>query len=142
MPETTHTYLYGNRILYLAIGAGLLFLLFIVQLVRQRKLSERFALVWMVIPILLILFSSNRALLERLAVLAGIAYAPALMIPISFGLFILVSLYFSIKASRSEQQIKKLAQELALLRHALGRFSQPPERMDPNNSRSGDEHAV
>ena len=69
----------------------------------------------MVIPILLILFSSNRALLERLAQLAGIAYAPALMIPIIFGLFTLVSLYFSVKASKSEQQIKKLAQELALL---------------------------
>ncbi|HNY90131.1 MAG TPA: DUF2304 domain-containing protein [bacterium] len=119
MPDTAHGYLYGNRILYLSIAAGLIFLIFIVQLVRQRKLSERFALVWMVIPILLILFSSNRALLERLAQLAGIAYAPALMIPIIFGLFTLVSLYFSVKASKSEQQIKKLAQELALLRHAV-----------------------
>jgi len=82
-------------------------------------MSERFALVWMVIPVLLILFSSNRGLLERLAVMAGIAYAPALMIPIIFGLFTLVSLYFSVKASKSEQQIKKLAQELALLRHAV-----------------------
>ena len=119
MPDTAPGYIYGNRILYLAIAAGLLFLVFIVQLVRQRKLSERFALVWMVIPILLILFSSNRALLERLALLAGIAYAPALMIPIIFGLFTLVSLYFSVKASKSEQQIKTLAQELALLRHAV-----------------------
>jgi hypothetical protein len=119
MPDAAPHYIYGNRILYLSILAGLLFLLFIVQLVRKRKLSERFALVWMVIPILLILFSSNRALLERLAVMAGIAYAPALMIPIIFGLFTLVSLYFSVKASRSEQQIKKLAQELALLRHAI-----------------------
>ena len=119
MPDSAHVYLYGNRILYLSIAAGLFFLLFIVQLVRKRKMSERFALVWMVIPVLLILFSSNRGLLERLAVMAGIAYAPALMIPIIFGLFTLVSLYFSVKASKSEQQIKKLAQELALLRHAL-----------------------
>ncbi|HOZ21401.1 MAG TPA: DUF2304 domain-containing protein [bacterium] len=119
MPDSTHVYLYGNRILYLSIAAGLFFLLFIVQLVRKRKMSERFALVWMVIPVLLILFSSNRGLLERLAVMAGIAYAPALMIPIIFGLFTLVSLYFSVKASKSEQQIKKLAQELALLRHAV-----------------------
>ncbi|HNS72672.1 MAG TPA: DUF2304 domain-containing protein [bacterium] len=119
MPDSAHVYLYGNRILYLSIAAGLFFLLFIVQLVRKRKMSERFALVWMVIPVLLILFSSNRGLLERLAVMAGIAYAPALMIPIIFGLFTLVSLYFSVKASKSEQQIKKLAQELALLRHAV-----------------------
>ena len=116
MPDTAPGYLYGNRILYLAILAGFVFLLFIIQLVRQRKLSERFALVWMIIPLLLIVFSSNRMLLERLALWAGIAYAPALMIPITFGLFILVSLYFSIKASKSEQQIKNLTQEIALLR--------------------------
>ncbi len=128
MPDTAHTYMYGNRILYLAIGAGLLFLLFIIQLVRQRKLSERFALAWMIIPVLLILFSSNRELLERLAVLAGIAYAPALMIPIIFGLFTLVSLYFSIKACKSEQQLTKLAQEVALLRQQIWQLSQAKSR--------------
>ncbi len=110
---------YGDRILYLAVFGGLLFLVFIIQLVRKRKLSERFALAWMVMPILLILFSSNRMLLEKMAALVGIYYAPALMIPVIFGLSILVSLYFSVKACKSEQQIKTLTQELALLRRAV-----------------------
>jgi hypothetical protein len=112
---------YGNRILYLSLAASFLFLLFIVRLVQKRRLTERFALAWMMIPLLLIFFSSNRALLEKLAAWAGIYYAPALMIPILFGLFILVSLYFSVKASKAENQIKRLTQELGLLKKGLER---------------------
>lgn len=119
MPETTAMPHYGNRILYISILVSFLFLLLIVNMVRKRQLSERFALAWMLIPVLLIVFSSNRGLLERLAALVGIYYAPAIMIPIIFGLFILVSLYFSVKVSKAEQRIKTLAQELALLKQRL-----------------------
>ena len=122
MPDAATTAQYGDRVLYLSLIASFVFLLFIIQLVRQRKLTERFALAWMIIPILLIFFSSNRMLLERLAALAGIYYAPALMIPIIFGLFIMVSLYFSVKACKAEQQIKQLTQELALLKNLMARY--------------------
>lgn len=124
MPSTVTSTPYGNRILYLSLFASFMFMLFIVQLVRKRKLTERFALAWMLIPILLIIFSSNRILLEKCAALAGIYYAPAIMIPIIFSLFIIVSLYFSIKACKSEQQIKMLAQELALLKNELNQIRQ------------------
>ena len=110
---------YGNRVLYISILISFAFLLVIINMVRKRQLSERFALAWMLIPVLLIVFSSNRGLLERLAALVGIYYAPAIMIPIIFGLFILVSLYFSVKVSKAEQRIKTLAQEIALLKHRL-----------------------
>ena len=119
MPGAANIVQYGDRVLYLSLIVSFVFLLFIVQLVRQRKLTERFALAWMIIPILLIFFSSNRMLLEKFAAMAGIYYAPALMIPIIFGLFIIVSLYFSIKACKAEQQIKQLAQELALLKNLI-----------------------
>ena len=119
MQEATAVPHYGNRILYISILVSFVFLLVIINMVRKRQLSERFALAWMLIPVLLIVFSSNRGLLERLAALVGIYYAPAIMIPIIFGLFILVSLYFSVKVSKAEQRIKTLAQEIALLKHRL-----------------------
>ena len=121
MQEATAVPHYGNRILYISILVSFVFLLVIINMVRKRQLSERFALAWMLIPVLLIVFSSNRGLLERLAALVGIYYAPAIMIPIIFGLFILVSLYFSVKVSKAEQRIKTLAQELALLKHKVAR---------------------
>ena len=119
MPDSVTTANYGNRVLYVSIIVSVLFLVFIINLVRKRRLTERFALVWMIIPLLLIIFSSNRNLLEWLAALVGIYYAPSLMIPIIFGLFILVSLYFSVKMSKAEQQIKTMAQEMALLKNRI-----------------------
>ena len=119
MPESLASVNYGDRIVYVAIMTNVLFLMLIINLVRKRQLSERFALVWLVIPIFLLIFSSSRFLLEQLASLVGIYYAPAMMIPVIFGLFILVALYFSVKVSKAEIRIKSLAQELALLKHTI-----------------------
>ena len=119
MPDSVTNVDYGNRVVYVAIVMNVLFFLLIIHLVRRRHLSERFALAWLVIPVILLIFSSSRDLLEGLASLVGVYYAPAIMIPILFGLFILVSLYFSVKVSLAEQRIKTLAQELALLKHRV-----------------------
>lgn len=119
MPESITTANYGDRVLWVSFFVNFVFLLIIIHLVRKRKLTEKFALIWMIIPVLLILFSSSRGLLEILATIVGIYYAPAIMIPILFALFIVVSLYFTVKVSKAEIQIKSLAQELALLRHQM-----------------------
>jgi hypothetical protein len=118
MIDTTSTN-YGDRILYIALIFSFIFLAFIIQLVRRRQLSERFALAWLLLPVLSIVFSSNRGLLDWMAGLLGIYYPPAIMIPILVGLFILLSLYFTIKMSKAELQIKTLTQELGLLKYTV-----------------------
>lgn len=130
MPDAVTGAEYGNRVVYLAIAMNVLFLLLIIHLVRKRQLSERFALAWLVIPVILLIFSSSRNLLEKLASLAGIYYAPALMIPILFGLFILVSLYFSVKVSKAEERIKTLTQELALIKKQIQSPEDNKEKVD------------
>ena len=119
MPDAITSANYGDRVVYVAILLNVLFFLLIINLVRKRQLSERFALAWLVIPVILLIFSSSRFLLERLASLVGIYYAPAIMIPVIFGLFVLVSLYFSVKVSNAENRIKSLSQEMALLKHLV-----------------------
>ena len=119
MPDAITSANYGDRVVYVAILLNVLFFLLIINLVRKRQLSERFALAWLVIPVILLIFSSIRFLLERLASLVGIYYAPAIMIPVIFGLFVLVSLYFSVKVSNAENRIKSLSQEMALLKHMV-----------------------
>ena len=119
MPDAITSANYGDRVVYVAILLNVLFFLLIINLVRKRQLSERFALAWLVIPVILLIFSSSRFLLERLASLVGIYYAPAIMIPVIFGLFVLVSLYFSVKVSNAENRIKSLSQEMALLKHMV-----------------------
>lgn len=134
MPDSALAADYGNRVLYISMIGGLFFFMMIINLVRKRYLTERYALAWLMIPLLITFFSSNRNLLERLAALVGIYYAPALMIPIMFALFILVSLYFSVKASQSEYQIKTLTQELALLKYRFEKFNPEPEKESGQSS--------
>jgi len=119
MPDATTPPNYGNRVLWVSILVSFAMLVIIINLVRKRHLSERFALVWITIPIFLFLFSSNRTLLEKFASFVGIYYPPAVMIPVLFFIFLIISLYFSIKVSKTEEQIKTLAQELALLKHKI-----------------------
>ncbi len=130
MPNSVTNAHYGNRVLYVSILVSFMFFLLIIHLVRKRKLSERFALAWMLIPLLLLVFSSNRKLLESMAALVGIYYAPAIMIPIIFGLFIIVSLYFTVKVSKAEQQIKTLTQELGILKHSINALTAKKEKSE------------
>ncbi len=134
-PVTTN---FGNRVIWVSILASLALLLWIVYLVRRRRLSERYALVWMVVPILFMLFSSSRGLLEGFAALVGIYYAPAVMIPVLLVLYITIGLYSSMKATRTEESIKNLTQEVALLRHKLEQNNRGLATQEGGKEENGD----
>ena len=100
---------------FAAIGATLLLLLLVLELVRRRRLLERYALVWMAVTGLLILLALWDGLLTSVASVIGISYPPSALFLIAFGFVILLLLHFSVAVSRLTDQSKVLAQQLALL---------------------------
>jgi hypothetical protein len=98
-----------------AVAAVLLLLLLVLELVRRRRLLERYALVWMAVTALLILLALWDGLLTRVASVIGISYPPSALFLIAFGFVILLLLHFSVAVSRLTDQSKVLAQQLALL---------------------------
>ena len=101
------------------IGAtGLLFT--ILELVRRRRLLERYALLWLLAGIVLLSLALWRGALEKLATLVGIAYPPNALFFIAFGFVLLLLLHFSVAVSRLTDQSKVLAQRLALLEERVG----------------------
>ena len=108
-----------ERIQIFAILASAAICIGIVELVRKKKLMERYSLIWIFSGIILITLSLWRNLLEELADFLGIYYAPtALFIVLAFcGLGLLV--HFSIAISKLTEQNKILAQEMALLKSEL-----------------------
>ena len=108
-----------ERIQVFAILASAAICIGIVELVRKKKLMEKYSLIWIFSAVILITLSLWRNLLEQLADLLGIYYAPtALFIVLSFcGLGLLV--HFSIAISKLTEENKTLAQEMALLKHEL-----------------------
>jgi hypothetical protein len=109
------------RIQLIAIaGAGGL-LLFVLELVRRRALLERYALLWLACGVFLLVLAIWRDLLERVADVLGIQYAPNALFFIAFAAILLLLLHFSVAVSRLADQSKILAQRLAMVDERLRR---------------------
>ena len=65
-----------TRIQILAIIASAALLVFVLELVRRRRLQERYALLWLVSTVFLLILASWRDALTKVANLVGIAYPP------------------------------------------------------------------
>jgi hypothetical protein len=107
------------QIVAILASAGLLVIL--LELVRRRRLLERYALLWLLSALVLLGLSVWGGLLEQLADLIGVAYPPNALFLVAFGFVMVLLLHFSLAVSRLTDQTKVLAQRLALLEERLGR---------------------
>lgn len=107
------------RIELLAIAMGLIVGGLILELIRKKKLLERYALLWLGSTIVLLVFSFWRDLLEKIAQLMGVYYAPSALFIIAFFCGMLLMLHFSTVISKLTRENTVLAQEVALLRQRI-----------------------
>jgi hypothetical protein len=113
------------------IASGALLLL-ILELVRQRRLLERYALLWLFSSIVLLGLAIWNDALTTLSNAIGVATPSNALFLIAFGFVLVLLLHFSIAVSRQADQTKILAQRLAILeerhRAADSADSAPDER--------------
>jgi hypothetical protein len=91
-------------------------LLLIVDLVRKRRLAEEHSLLWLLAGIAFVSISIFRGLIERIAGVLGIIYAPSAIFLIVIFFVIWLLLRFSLIVSDLAERNRTLAQEIALLR--------------------------
>ncbi len=103
------------RIQLVAIAASGALLLLILELVRRRRLLERYALLWLFSATILLALAVWREFLETLANAIGIIYPPNALFLIAFGFVMVLLLHFSMAVSRLADQSKVLAQRIAML---------------------------
>ncbi len=122
------------RIQVVAIVAAAALILVLLDLVRRRRLLERYALLWLFSAAILLALAIWRDLLADVADLIGVAYPPNALFLIAFGFVLVLLLHFSLAVSRMSDQIKVLAQRLALLdehvRKADQQAAEAAERSD------------
>jgi hypothetical protein len=97
--------------------AGLFFLVF--ELVRRRRLMERYALLWLFSTAVLLGLAVWKQLLEQVAAAIGIYYAPSALFVIAFGFILTLLLHFSLVISRLADQNKVLAQRVGSLQERV-----------------------
>jgi len=107
------------KIQLVSIVVSILITASIFQLIRKRKLLERYSLLWFGSAIILLLFSIWRDLLEKLALMLGVEYAPSVLLVVIIFCGFVLSLHFSVVISKLTEQNKILAQELAILKYDI-----------------------
>jgi hypothetical protein len=105
----------ADRIQVVSIVAAAILLLVIFDLVRRRRLLERYAILWLGSGVILLGLAVWRGALENLAGTLGIFYPPNALFVVAFGFVLVLLLHFSIAVSKLADQSKVLAQRLALL---------------------------
>jgi hypothetical protein len=116
------------RISIAAAIAAVILLLVIFELIRSRRLQERYALLWLLTGLVIFVLAIWRGLLARLADLVGISYPPSALFILGSFFILLVLLHYSTVISKLSEQNTMLAQRLALLEHRLREGAAEPER--------------
>lgn len=104
-----------SRIQIVAIFAAAVLFLGVLELVRQRRLLERYALGWMFVAVVLLVLAVWNQALTKIADVVGISTPSNALFFVAVGAIILLLLHFSVAVSRLQDQAKVLAQRLALL---------------------------
>jgi hypothetical protein len=105
-----------------ATAASLVLLLVVFELIRSRRLRERYALLWLLTGVVLVVLSAWRGGLNTIAGWFGVrGYPPAVLFAVGLLFVILVLLHYSTVISRLNDQNVILAQRLALLEAAQRR---------------------
>jgi hypothetical protein len=115
-----------GRIQIIAIFGFLALFLVVFELVRRRRLQERYALLWLFAVAGLLGLSIWRNLLEKTSNAIGVAYAPSALFAVAFGFVLLLLLHFSLVISRLADQNKVLAQKLGQLQQRVDELEQAP----------------
>src|SRR5919201_4075196 len=96
--------------------ASLILLLVVFELIRSRRLRERYALLWLLTGVVLFALSLWRDGLNTIAGWFGVqTYPPAILGAVGALFILLVLLHYSTVISRLSDQNTILAQRLALL---------------------------
>jgi hypothetical protein len=116
----------STQILLMAIVA--FSLLFILRLVRQRKLRGKYALLWVGVGLLLFAFAVWPDVIIPIADWVGVEYEPAVVFGAAIAFLFLMVVHFSFELSRSEERTRVLAEEVALLRARMDEQDPPADR--------------
>lgn len=99
----------------LAIIFSIVFMLSIILLVRNKKLHEKYSILWIILSVVIIILAWNHKLLDVISNALGIYYAPALLFLVVCAFLILYTLHLSIVVTKQNKELIRLNQEIGIL---------------------------
>lgn len=105
----------------LGILFSIVFVVAVVDLMRRRMLLEQYSLFWLGMGLVIFLLSLFPNVLNNVAAVLGIFYAPSLLFFVGFLFMLLTMLQLTVTLSRLTTRSVRLVQEVAILRAQLER---------------------
>ena len=105
----------------LAAIAALITFVFVIDLLRRGVLREKYAVLWLFLSGAALLLAIFPAVLIWLTGVLGVAEPVNLLFFVTIVLLVLVSIQLSYELSRHEARIRRLAEEVALLKEGINR---------------------
>lgn len=109
-------------IVFVGIGLALLILVIVVWMLLTRKLREKYAVLWLIIALSVLIIGLFPGLLAGLTALLGVQLPSNLLFATAILLLLGVALHLSWELSQVEEETRRLAEETAILRAQLERL--------------------
>jgi hypothetical protein len=91
----------------------------VIESIRRGLLKERYALMWLLASIIIMVLSVWRKLLDIVAFAFGFYYPPSFLFLVGLAFLHLIALHFSIVISTLSEKNKRLVQEIGILKEEI-----------------------
>ena len=115
------------RIIAVVVSVGLFVL--IIDLVRRKKLGEELSWLWLLAGVMLVVTATLDSVYLLISRVTGIVTPTSIVFFFGIVFLLLVCLQLSIKLSENRNQVKNLAQKLALFENELRAAKAELERL-------------
>ena len=99
-----------------AIVLAVLFIIFILNLVRKNKLDEKYSILWLFFAIIILIVSIFPNIIEEVSILFDVYYPPALLLLFAIIIVAAYIVHITLVITKQNKIIIKLTQELGLLK--------------------------
>ena len=119
-----------GKIELLSILVNLALLVFILFLVRTKRLRLRYSIIWLLTILVLLLFSCFRYLLDKISFFVGIHYPPTFLFLVAFLFLLVIVLHYSVEISRLSNTNNGLIQKLSITNYKLEELEKKIARLN------------
>lgn len=109
---------------------AVLMLAVVMWLLLTRRLREKYAVLWLVIGVVVLILGLFPQLLLGLTSIFGVQVPANLLFALAIVLLLGVTLHLSWELSQAEDEIRRTAEESAILRAQLDRLQERVDRWD------------
>ena len=114
----------STSLLIFSLSFGIIVIFSVLFLIVKKEISIKFALIWIILFILLILAMIIPGLLESVTNILGFQTASNMILCIFIGLLVVINIATTVAISRRGKDLVKLTQELALLKKEMQELKQ------------------